>query len=741
MLVQLTLRSRVACMLAAGVVSAVCVCAAHAAPSSGPRVGWPVYGGQAAGDRYSDLEQISRANVARLQEVWRFRMDEPGDPETNPIIVGRTLYAYTPGLKVIALDGATGKLEWSFDAGVHGTPVAPGVTFTGPSRGLAYWAHGREKRLLAGVMNRLFALNPATGAVIKSFGRDGAVDLREGLRGDYSQHYVSLTTPGIVYKDLIIVGFRTTETQPAPPGDIRAYDVRTGRLKWAFHTIPRAGEFGRDTWPADGAESGGAANDWTGFALDEKRGIVYAPTGSAVSDMYGGDRLGNDLFADTLLALDATTGRRLWHFQGVHHDIWDRDFPSPPSLVTVRRAGKRVEAIAQPTKQGYLYVFDRVSGAPLFPIEEQAVPPSTVPGEAASPTQPRSVIPEPFARQRLTVEMLTTRTPQAHEWALQQFQTFRSGGPFVPFATDRPTVVFPGFDGGAEWGGAAVDPRTGVIYINANDVAWTGSLVASVAGGGLAASLYQAQCAACHGPDRKGSPPAFPSLADVTQRLSNEQIAAVIRNGRGRMPPFSNIQSFAMAPLIEYLRTGSDPVPQATTTTTATTTATATATAPGANAKQEMSASLSGDGGPAKYRFTGYNKFLDPDGYPAIAPPWGTLNAIDLNTGRYLWKIPLGEYPELAAAGQGNTGSENYGGPIVTASHLLFIGATIYDRKLRAFDDETGALLWEHELPFAGTATPATYMIDGKQYVVIETNNARNPQAPQGSAYVAFALP
>jgi quinoprotein glucose dehydrogenase len=670
--------------------------------------------------------QITRANVADLKEAWRFSMDEPGDPETNPIIVGRTLYAYTPGLKVIALDGATGKLKWSFDAGVHGVPVAPGVTFTGPSRGLAYWSHGRERRLLAGVMNRLFALDPDTGAVIKSFGDDGAVDLRKDLRGDYSQYYVSLTTPGIVYKDLIIVGFRTTETQPAPPGDIRAYDVRSGHLKWAFHTIPRAGEFGRETWPDAGAESGGAANDWTGFALDEKRGIVYAPTGSAVADMYGGDRRGDDLFADTLLALDASTGRRLWHFQGVHHDIWDRDFPSPPSLLTVLHAGKRVDAIAQPTKQGYLYVFDRVSGASLFPIEEQPVPSSDVPGESAAPTQPRPVMPEPYARQRLTEQMLTTRTPQAHEWALQQFHTFRSDGQFVPFATDRPTVVFPGFDGGAEWGGAAVDPRMGVIYINANDVAWSGSLVKSVPGGGLAASLYQTQCAACHGPDRKGSPPAFPSLSDVTQRLTNEQIAAVIRNGRGRMPPFSNIQSFALPGLIEYLRTGSDPP---------------TPTVPGANAKQEMSASLSGDGSPAKYRFTGYNKFLDPDGYPAIAPPWGTLNAIDLNTGRYLWKIPLGEYPELAASGLVNTGSENYGGPILTASHLLFIGATIYDRKLRAFDAETGALLWEHVLPFAGTATPATYMIDGRQYVVIETNNARNPKAPQGSAYVAFALP
>jgi quinoprotein glucose dehydrogenase len=706
----------------AGVLCILCgVCAA----SSRPTAGWLVYGAQAAGDRYSELTQISRANVATLREAWRFTIDEPGDPQTNPIIVGRTLYAYTPSLKVIALDGATGELKWSFDPGVHGS---------GPSRGLAYWHEGKQQRLFAGVMNRLFALDPATGAVIKSFGEDGAVDLRKDLRGDYTQHYVSLTTPGIVYQNLIIVGFRTTETRPAPPGDIRAYDVRTGKLTWAFHTIPRRGEYGRETWSPEGAEAGGAANDWTGFALDEKRGIVYAPTGSAVSDMYGGDRVGDDLFADTLLALDAKTGRRLWHFQGVHHDIWDRDFPSPPSLLTVTRAGRRVDAIAQPTKQGYLYVFDRVSGAPLFAIEEQSVPASTVPGERASPTQPRPVEPAPYARQRLTAEMLTTRTPQAHAWALEQFQTFRSDGQFVPFAVDRPTVVFPGFDGGAEWGGAAVDPRSGVIYINANDVAWTGSLVESVQGGGLAASLYQAQCAGCHGPDRRGSPPAFPALVDVADRLNNDEIAAVIHDGRGRMPAFSNIQSFALPGLIEYLRSGIDPAPLAAA-------ASASTPGPGGNAKQEMTASLSSEGGPAKYRFTGYNKFLDPDGYPAIEPPWGTLNAIDLNTGRYLWRIPLGEYPELAASGLKNTGSENYGGPIVTASHLLIIGATIYDRKLRAFDEETGALLWEHELPFAGTATPATYMIDGKQYVVIETSNARNRQAPQGSAYVAFALP
>jgi quinoprotein glucose dehydrogenase len=704
--------------------------AAVAAPADS---GWVAYGGHASQDRYSSLTQITPDNVGTLRESWRFPMDEHGDAQTNPLVIGRTLYAYTPGLRLIALDGASGRLLWQFDAGLHGTPLAPGVTFTGPDRGLAYWSHGTERRLLAGVMNRLYALDPATGHPIKSFGTEGAIDLREGLRGDSSQHYVSLTSPGIVYKDLIIVGFRTAETQPAPPGDIRAYDVRTGRLRWSFHTIPHQGEYGADTWPPRAAADAGAANDWAGFALDEKRGIVYAPTGSAVPDMYGANRVGDDLFADSLLALDADTGRRLWHFQGVHHDIWDRDFPAPPSLLTVIHDGRRVDAVAQPTKQGYLYLFDRVTGAALFPIEERPVLASNVPGEVASRTQPRPVVPEPYARQVLTEDMLTTRTPEMHSWAVQEFRSLRSLEQFTPFAVGQATVLFPGFDGGAEWGGAAVDPQAGVIYLNSNDVAWTGSLVEGTANGGLIASIYQAQCAVCHGPDRKGSPPAFPSLVDVGNRLTAAQITAVIRSGRGRMPPFGAIPPRTLESLVNYVQTGKEAEPPGAGAVQRQT--------PGADAKQEMGASLFTDAQPAKYRFTGYNKFLDPEGYPAVAPPWGTLNAIDLNTGRYLWRVPLGDYPELAARGLKNTGSENYGGPIVTASGLLFIGATIYDRKIRAFDRKSGQLLWEHELPYSGTATPATYMIDGKQYVVICTSNARTPDALQGSAYVAFTLP
>jgi quinoprotein glucose dehydrogenase len=670
-------------------------------------VDWPVYGGGASANRYSALTQITPANVGGLKPAWRYDTHEPGEPETNPLIIGRVLYAYTPGLKVIALDAASGRLLWQFDAGIHGS---------GPHRGLAYWSDGRERRLLAGVMNYLYALDPATGRPIASFGDHGRIDLRDGLIGNASGLYVSLTSPGMIYRDLLIVGFRTAEEKPAPPADIRAYDVHSGALRWSFHTIPHPGEFGYDTWPADAWQQSGSANNWAGFALDVRRGIVYVPTGSAVDDFYGADRLGNDLFADSLLALDAATGRRLWHFQETHHDIWDRDLPAQPALLTVTHAGKRIDAIAQTSKQGYVFLFDRVTGAPLFPIVEQSYPASDVPGERTAPTQPRPLAPEPFARQRLTEELLTNRTPEAHAWALQQFREFRSDGQFVPFRVGQPTVIFPGYDGGAEWGGPAVDPVHGILYVNANDVAWTGMLQPNRPGASAAENLYLQNCSACHGPDRAGSPPAFPSLMEIGRRLSPEQIVQVIHEGRGRMPPFFAIQGDALAGLLQLLGVPAD-------------------------ARGPISAPLSLPTVQAPYRFTGYHKFLDPDGYPAVLPPWGTLSAIDLNTGAYRWRVPLGEYPELAAQGLPATGSENYGGPVLTASGVLFIGATVYDHKIRAFESSTGRLLWEAELPFAGTATPATYLVDGRQYVVIATSNARNRKAPQGGAYVAFALP
>ncbi len=675
-----------------------------------PNVDWPAYGGVTA-SRYSELAQINTRTVSALKQVWRFDTGK-GGLQTSPLVMGRTLYAYTPGQQVIALEATTGRLRWTFDAKFPARQ---------PARGPTWWSDGKERRLFAGVMNQLYALDPDTGKPITSFGEGGKVDLRKELGNDYTQNGVVLTSPGVIYKDLIIVGFRTGETKPAAPGHIRAYDVHTGKLRWIFHTIPQPGEPGYETWPVEAWKTAGGANNWAGMVVDRKRGIVFVPTGSAVDDMYGYDRKGDDLYADTLLALNAATGKQLWRFQGVHHDMWDRDFPSPPVLVTVARGAKRIDAVAQTTKQGFVFVFDRASGKPLFPIEERRFEASTVPGEFSSPTQPVPLAPEPFARQRLTSDMLTTRTPEAHEFAAKAFAGMYSGGPYTPLQLDKPTIVFPGFDGGAEWGGPAVDPD-GVLYVNANDVAWTGSITkydpSKAAGPG--ADVYQAACASCHGSDREGSPPQFPSLLGIGARMSAKEIGDLLATGRGRMPALPLPDEYKR-PLIEYLVNNGATAPPS----------------PGSDREAQNPVGQR----KAPYRFTGYKKFLDPDGYPAIKPPWGTLNAIDLNTGRYLWKTPLGEYPELADKGLRDTGSENYGGPIVTAGGLVIIGATNFDHKIRAFDRRTGKLIWRADLPFSGNATPMTYMIDRRQYVVIATSNARNPKGPAGSAYVAFALP
>jgi quinoprotein glucose dehydrogenase len=664
---------------------------------------WPVYGGSLEGTHYSSLAQINRSNVKQLAVAWSFDTGETGGLQTSPLIVDRVLYGITPTQKIFALDAATGKLLWKFDSGIVGTQ---------PDRGLAYWSNGTDRRILVGVMNFLYALDAATGNPIATFGRGGRIDLREDLGRNPATQSVVLTSPGIVYKDLIIVGGRNPETLPAPPGDVRAYDVRSGSLRWSFHTIPRPGEFGYDTWPPDAWKYSGAANNWAGMAVDAKRGIVYVPTGSAAFDFYGANRVGDDLFANCLIALNAETGERLWHFQGVRHDLWDRDFPSPPALVTVRRDGQMIDAVAQTTKQAFVYLFDRATGKPLFPIEYRKYPPSTIPGEVASASQPLPTKPAPFARQLLTAGMLTNRTPEVHRWALEQIHDLRSEGQFVPFGVGKDTVIFPGFDGGAEWGGPAVDPQTAVLYVNANEMAWTASLGRNLEGNGGKA-IYLSQCGVCHGEKMTGSPPAIPALTGIENRLSPAQIVTTIKKGKGRMTGFPNLSDEQLAALIEFLTTG--------------------------ESKELPSAEPPPPG--MQYHFNGYRRFLDPDGYPAIAPPWGTLNAIDLNTGEYVWKVSLGEYPALAAKGMKNTGSENYGGPIVTAGGLLFIGATNYDKKFRAFDKTTGALLWETTLPFAGNATPATYAVDGRQYIVIAAGGGKDLKSPSGGVYVAFALP
>lgn len=673
---------------------------------------WKVYGGSAEGDRYSGLAQINSANVGTLQEAWRFDTGE-GGLQTSPLVIDGILYGVTPGQKLFALDAATGARLWEY---------APPDAIDQPVRGLTYWSNRGEQRLFSAAGNYLIAVDPRNGKPVTSFGEGGRIDLRKGLGRDPQSIGAVMTSPGVLFGDLIITGFRTTEAPPAAPGAIRAYDVRTGALKWTFSAIPRPGEPGYDSWPRDAWKNAGGANAWAGMVVDEKRGIVYAPTGSAVEDFYGADRIGDNLFANSLLALDARTGKRLWHFQAVHHDTLDRDLASPPVLLTVDHGGKRVDAVAQPTKHGFLFLFDRQNGKPLFPIEERPVPQSDVPGERSSPTQPFPLKPAPYARQRLTADMLTSRTPEARAGALKAFSAMRSDGPFTPLSLKQRSVVFPGFDGGAEWGGAAIDRKKGVLYINSNDIAWEGGLgtLADVANQGE--QLYQQHCSVCHGLNREGSPPSFPRLSGIASRLNPGEIFMTIKKGKGRMPPFTQLQDGEIAQLTGYLM-GADAQKQE---------ARAPAQRPGAPKAPEPK---------ARYAFTGYKKLLDADGYPAVAPPWGTLNAIDLNSGEYLWKIPLGEYPELAAKGITGTGTENYGGPLVTAGGLVVIGATIYDSRLHAFDSATGKLLWQGALPFAGTASPITYMVKGRQYIVIATSNLRNARAKQGSAYVAFALP
>ncbi len=431
---------------------------------------WPVYGGSAENQHYSPLAQINKSNVKQLQLAWSYDTEESGGLQTSPIEVNGVLYGISPTQKIFALDAATGKLKWKFDSGIVGTQ---------PDRGLAYWssengavAASPNQRIIVGIMNFVYELDAATGKPVVAFGDHGRIDLRENLGRDPRTASIVMTSPAVIYKDLLIVGAREPETLPAPPGDIRAYDVRTGKLRWTFHTIPHPGEFGYETWPKDAWEKSGAANNWAGMTVDPKTGILYAPTGSAAFDFYGGDRLGDDLFADCELALNAETGQRIWHFQGVHHDLWDRDFPSPPTLVTVEHSGKEFDAVAQTTKQGFVYLFDRATGEPLFPVENRKYPPSDLPGEVAAAEQPLPTKPAPYARQLLTEDLLTTRTPEAHQWALEQFRTFRSQGQFVPLSTKQNTIIFPGFDGGAEWGGSAFDPGSGILYVNSNDIAW-----------------------------------------------------------------------------------------------------------------------------------------------------------------------------------------------------------------------------------------------------------------------------
>jgi len=661
-------------------------------------VNWSVNGGE-GNIRYSPLTQIDRTNVRSLQVAWTYDSHDAfkdSEMQSNPIIVDGVLFATTPTMKVVAVNAETGQEIWKFDPS-----GGSGARTRFRHRGVTVHAD----RVFVSYRSFLWALDKATGQPIPSFGDQGRIDMREGLGRPAESLSVSASTPGVVFEDLLIMPSSVPETLPGTPGHIRAFDVNTGKQRWIFHTIPQPGEPGYETWPKDGYKLAGGANAWAGVTVDSKLAMVFAATGSASFDFYGTTRHGDNLFANCVLALDARTGRRVWHFQGIKHDVWDWDFPAPPSLVTVKRNGRSVDAVAQITKFGDVFVLDRRTGASLFPIEYRRAPPSAIDGERLAETQPRPLKPPPFARQGLTEQMLTRRTPEAHAAVLERFRKLKSG--FLAPPSFEGTIVFPGFDGGAEWGGAAFDPDTGLLYVNSNEMPWIVKMIPN-----NDTSLYNSNCASCHREDRTGSPTA-PSLVDIGQRRTRDEIMTIVREGTGRMPAFRDMGGRNITDVADFLITGKD---------------------------KGADPNLKNDPNWLKYRNDGYTIFLDPDGYPAITPPWGTLNAIDLNEGTIRWKIPFGEFPELAAKGMTNTGSDNYGGPVVTASGLVFIGATNFDKKFRAYDKLTGALLWETVLPAAGNATPSIYQLNGRQYVVIACGGGKNG-APSGSSIVAFALP
>ena len=673
---------------------------------------WPEYLGGPERNHYSALDQINASNVGQLKVAWEFHTGEFGDVQCNPIIIDGVLYGGTVKSEVFALDAATGRQLWRFADQVD-------VEWFTPNRGVTYWSDGKSKRILCTIGSWLYALDAGTGERIADFGIDGRVSLKAGLGAQAQEKWVVSTTPGTLFGDLLFMPTRVGEDQDAAPGYIQAFNVRTGTVAWVFRTMPYPGDRGYETWSKDAYKNidVGSANCWAGMAVDRKSGVLYVPTGSAAPDFWGGHRLGQDLYANCLMALDAATGKLLWYRQIVHHDMWDRDLPSPPVLLTVHRGGRAVEAVAQTTKHGYVFVFDRVTGEPLFPVEEKPFPKSDLDGEQAWPTQPIPAMPKPFARQTLTDDDISPFAENRDELLAQLHAARR--GLFQPFGKDV-TLLFPGFDGGGEWGGAAVDPN-GILYVNGNEMAWLVTMSDAPKQAELAQMdpgrrLYTLYCIACHGPERKGLPAGgIPSLLGVGSRMTRGDVSNLISTGRRMMYGFPTISQADKDVLIGYLFGDEQP-------------------AGAAKATAETAAVPR-----IPYRFNGYNRFVDSKGYPAISPPWGTLTAIDLNTGEQLWRVTLGEFKELTAKGIPPTGAENYGGPIATAGGLLFIAAT-KDGMFRAFDRQTGRLLWQVALPAGAFATPSTYEVAGRQFVVVACGGGKL-FTPKGDSYVAFALP
>ncbi|HXG49222.1 MAG TPA: PQQ-binding-like beta-propeller repeat protein [Methylomirabilota bacterium] len=689
-----------------------------AMPAADPRTSlreWQIYHGDYGGTHYSELDQINRANVKRLEVAWTWRAGDHGSTiECNPIIIDGVMYVTTPGLHVAALDAETGRLLWRFDPW-------QGERGGGVNRGVAYWTDGtNDHRIFHSAGEYLYALDAKTGRPVPTFGRNGRISHRDGFDTDVFFLSVGNNTPGLVWRDLLILGSVTGEgPQPCAPGHIRAFDVRTGARRWIFHTVPHPGEFGYETWSPDSWKVNGSANVWAGFTLDAERGIVFAGTGSACYDSWGGNRVGANLFANCTLALDAATGRRLWHFQAVHHDLWDYDLPTPPVLARLQRDGRTVDCVVQPTKMGHLFVLDRVTGQPLFPVEEVPVPQSTAPGEVSSPTQPFPPKEFRLARQGFTEDDVTDLNPRARQHVLKELKKIRPAPMFSP-PSFQAEAVLPQFNGGCEWGGAAFDPERNTVIVNVSNEAEWSSLVPSkprerLSLHELGRHLYRGVCAYCHG---LASPthPASPSLQDVKSRMSREQVVALMTTGRGQMPSFATFSDLEKRAIVAFLfNEGAEEQIEA----------------------KDLKLSFADE---IPVVLTGHHDWRDPEGFPVNKRPWGTLNCVDLNAGKLKWQVPLGTYPALEKRGLPPTGTFNIGGPVVTKGGLVFIGATM-DERFHAYDKDTGQLLWEYQMQAGGYATPATYEIKGRQYVVIAAGGGGKPGTKKGDWFYCFALP
>lgn len=687
---------------------------------------WEEYRGDQGSNAYSNLTQINKETVKGLTVAWIYRTGDilsAVNLECNPIIIGSTLYGVSSGLKVFALNAATGEQLWRFDP-------FNGNRGLGVLRGVNYWSEGQEQRIITFAAGKMISLDARTGKPISSFGKDGYVDLNEGLpmgRSVYEGTGVGNTSPGVIYKDLIIIGSSVGEDYGSAPGHIRAYDVRTGKMRWIFHTIPQQGEPGYETWPTDGNEHVGGVNAWGGLSIDKKRGIVFAATGSPAFDFFGADRHGKNLFANSVIALNASTGKLIWYYQTTHHDLWDYDLVSAPNLITIERKNKKIDAVAQITKQGYIFLFDRETGTPLFPIEEKPVMASHMVGEQSWPTQPIPVKPLPLARQKFDTSLITDISPEANAYVLDKIKNYSYGDIYLPPSTSG-IIQMPGTRGGAEWSGACVDAETGILYVGINNIPMIFQLeerdesetkeLSNLSNFEAGRVLYQNNCAVCHGSNKEGNG-SFPPLLDIADRMKPKEIKKLIESPGGQMPSFKSLREEDKLAIVDFLYNHGKKQMYA----------------PDASKTKSSDKSLV-----KRYKLKGYNLLVDQNGYPGIKPPWGTLNAVNMNSGEILWQIPLGGIPELEKEGRPNTGSQLLGGGIVTAGGLIFIGAA-KDEKFRAIDKDNGKVLWEYQLPAGGYATPSTYSLNGRQYIVIAAGGGGRQGTKPGDYYIAFALP